>query len=384
LSTRLYNLAVEAASEAAKFDSEGNKEQAVSKYLQAFDLLTSVARFTDNKQLKGFYTERAEQYLSRAYQLKSSRSPPVAEGGTNQLGENIKESDELQSKISSMILPEKPNVSWDDIAGLQTAKQAIEDAIILPLKRVDLFKGMPTWKGILLFGPPGCGKTMIAKAAASQCNATFFSVSAADVMVKWVGDSEQRIKALFESARKNQPAIIFIDEVDSLAAERTGDESAVSTRVLTQLLQMIDGISGKADDRIVVLGATNRPWCLDSAMLRRFDKRIMVPLPDVAAREEMFRISVRKMPTMKLAPDVGMHELAELSEGLSGDDIKKVCIDAWYIPIHELKEQKNLDTGVPRPVTKADFKKALEIRRASVSQDEVRLNEDWARKFGMV
>ncbi len=115
-----------------------------------------------------------------------------------------------------MILPEKPNVSWDDIAGLQTAKQAIEDAIILPLRRVDLFKGMPTWKGILLFGPPGCGKTLIAKAAASECNATFFSVSAADVMIKWVGDSEQRIKGLFESARKNQPSIIFIDEVDSL------------------------------------------------------------------------------------------------------------------------------------------------------------------------
>jgi vacuolar protein-sorting-associated protein 4 len=382
LSTRLYNLAVQAASEAAKFDSEGNKEQAVSKYLQAFDLLMSVARFTDNKQLKGFYAERAEQYLSRAYQLKSTRNPPVAEG-SNQSTENMKDQDEVQSKIASMILPEKPNVSWDDIAGLQTAKQAIEDAIILPLKRVDLFKGMPTWKGILLFGPPGCGKTMIAKAAASQCNATFFSVSAADVMVKWVGDSEQRIKALFETARKNQPAIIFIDEVDSLAAERTGDESAVSTRVLTQLLQMIDGVSGKSDDRIVVLGATNRPWCLDSAMLRRFDKRIMVPLPDVAAREEMFKISVRKMPTMKLAGEVSMHELAELSEGLSGDDIKKVCIDAWYIPIHELKEQNNLDTGVPRAVTAQDFLEALQIRRASVSLDEVQLNEDWARKFGM-
>jgi vacuolar protein-sorting-associated protein 4 len=170
---------------------------------------------------------------------------------------------------------------------------------------------MPTWKGILLFGPPGCGKTMIAKAAASQCNATFFSVSAADVMVKWVGDSEQRIKALFETARKNQPAIIFINEVGSLAAERTGEESAVSTRIFTQLLQMIDGISGKADDRIVVLGATNRPWCLDSAMLRRFDKRIMVPFPDVAAREERFKISVRKMPTMKLAGEVSMYDLAE-------------------------------------------------------------------------
>ncbi len=380
LSSSLYNLAVNAANEAAKLDSEGKKDEAVSKYLQAFDLLMSVVRYTDNKRLKSFYTERAEQYLSRAYQLKSTAKLPVL---ASEAGESVKDKEALDATVSSMILPEKPNVSWDDIAGLQTAKQAIEDAIILPLRRVDLFKGMPTWKGILLFGPPGCGKTMIAKAAASQCNATFFSVSAADVMVKWVGDSEQRIKALFESARKNQPAIIFIDEVDSLAAERTGEESAVSTRVLTQLLQMMDGISGKPDDRIVVLGATNRPWSLDSAMLRRFDKRIMVPLPDLAAREEMFKISARKMPSMKFASDVSMRELAELSEGLSGDDIKKVCIDAWYIPIHELKQQNNLETGIPRAVTKKDFVSALQIRKASVSGAEVRMNEEWAKKFGM-
>ncbi len=118
---------------------------------------------------------------------------------------------------------------------------------------------------------------------------------------------------------------------------------------------MMDGIVGKADDRIVVLGATNRPWSLDSAMLRRFDKRIMIPLPDLDAREEMFKISLRKMPNLKLADDVNMHELATLSEGFSGDDIKKVCIDAWYIPIHELNQQNNLDSGIPRPVTRSDF-----------------------------
>lgn len=379
LSSSLYNLAVNAANEAAKCDSEGKTEQAVSKYLQAFDLLMSIVRYTDNKQLKTFYAERAEQYLSRAYELKSiAKRPPPLE--TN---EDRKDQEELQSKVSSMILPEKPNVSWDDIAGLQTAKQAIEDAIILPLRRIDLFKGMPTWKGILLFGPPGCGKTLIAKAAASQCNATFFSVSAADVMIKWVGDSEQRIKALFESARKNQPSIIFIDEVDSLGMERSGEESAVSTRVLTQLLQMMDGIVGKPDDRIVVLGATNRPWTLDSAILRRFDKRIMIPLPDVDAREEMFKIALRKMPNLKLAGDVDMRELARLSEGFSGDDIKKACIDAWYIPIHELKQQNNLDSGIPRAVTRSDFVKALQMRKASVSADEVKLNEAWASQFGI-
>ncbi|MCW4006386.1 MAG: ATP-binding protein [Candidatus Bathyarchaeota archaeon] len=386
MSSRLYNMAVNAANEAAKCDSEGNKEQAISKYLQAFDLLTSIIRHTDNKKLKDFYATRAEQYLSRAYALKTASGKPAqsaAQQSPADDAEDTQEKEQLQAKVASMILPEKPNVSWNDIAGLQTAKEAIEDAIILPLRRVDLFKGMPTWKGILLFGPPGCGKTLLAKAAASECEATFFSVSAADVMVKWVGDSEQRVKALFEAARKNQPAIVFIDEVDSLGMNRSGEESAVSTRVLTQMLQMMDGVQGKPDDRVVVLGATNRPWNLDSAMLRRFDKRILVTLPDAAAREEMFKITIQKMPSFKVASDVNMHRLAQLTQGLSGDDIKKLCIDAWYRPIHELKQQNNLESGTPRPVTEQDFTEALKTRRASVSTNEVTLNEQWAQQYGM-
>jgi len=380
MSSRLYNLAVNAANEAIKFDSEGKNELAISKYLQAFDLLMSLIRYTDNKRLKEFYADRAEQYLTRAYELKSAIERPTKAV----LEQKLDEEGELQSKIISLILPEKPNVSWNDIAGLQNAKQAIEDAIILPLRYPELFKGMPTWKGILLFGPPGCGKTMLAKAAATECNATFFNVSAADIMVKWVGDSEQRIKALFEMARKSQPSIIFLDEIDALGVERTGVESAVSTRVLSQMLQMMDGVLSKPDDRIVVLGATNRPWNIDSALLRRFDKRILVPLPDTVARKEIFEVTIRKMPNLKLADDVDLNELARLTEGFSGDDIKKLCMDAWYIPIHELKQQNMLSTGIPRPVSRKDFLEALQMRRPSTSPEEVRLNEEWNKKFGTI
>jgi SpoVK/Ycf46/Vps4 family AAA+-type ATPase len=203
-------------------------------------------------------------------------------------------------------------------------------------------------------------------------------------MVKWVGDSEQRIKALFEMARNNQPSIIFLDEIDALGLERTGIESAVLTRVLSQMLQMMDGVLAKPEDRVVVLGATNRPWNLDSAMLRRFDKRILVPLPDFNARKEIFKITVQKMPNFKLSEDVDLDELAKLTEGYTGDDIKKLCMDAWYIPIHELKQQKLLDTGVPRPVTRNDFLEALQMRKTSVTPEEVRLNNEWARKYGSV
>ncbi|MEM2741766.1 MAG: ATP-binding protein [Nitrososphaeria archaeon] len=375
----MYNLAVNAANDAIKYDSEGKLELAISKYLQAFDLLMSLIRYTDNKRLKEFYADRAEQYLSRAYELQSAIKKPRLKVSAEQ---RLSEDEELQSKILSMIIPEKPNVSWKDIAGLHNAKQAIEDAIILPMRYPELFKGMPTWKGILLFGPPGCGKTLLAKAAAAECNATFFNVSAADIMVKWVGDSEQRIKALFETAKKNQPSIIFLDEIDALGVERTGEESAVSTRVLSQMLQMMDGILSKPEDRIVVLGATNRPWNIDSALLRRFDKRILVPLPDFHARREIFEVTISKMPNFKLADDVDLNELAKLTEGFSGDDIKKLCMAAWYIPIHELKQHNMLGVGTLRPVTRKDFLEALQTRKSSVSPDEVRLNEEWNKKYG--
>ncbi|MEM2099512.1 MAG: AAA family ATPase [Candidatus Bathyarchaeia archaeon] len=379
MSSRLYNLAVNAANDAIKYDSEGKRELAISKYLQAFDLLMSIIRYTGNKRLKEFYADRAEQYLARAYELKSTIEKPKTKISTEQ---RLSEDEELQSKILSMIIPEKPNVSWKDIAGLQNAKQAIEDAIILPIKFPELFKGMPTWKGILLFGPPGCGKTLLAKAAANECNAVFFNVSAADIMVKWVGDSEQRIKALFETAKRNQPCIVFIDEIDALGVERTGEESAVSTRVLSQILQMMDGISSKADERVVVLGATNRPWNIDSALLRRFDKRILVPLPDAHARRNILEVTISKMPNFKLAEDVDLNEIAKLTEGFSGDDIKKLCMAAWYIPIHELTQQNMLETGTSRHVTRRDFLEALQMRKSSVSPEEVRLNEEWNKKFG--
>lgn len=370
-------MAKESASKAVKFDSEGNRELAITHYLQAFDLLMTIIKYTDNKRLKDFYAERAEQYLNRSYTLQQqtkTRSKVYPE----------EMDEEKREAILSTIVPEKPNVRWDDIAGLESVKQAIDDSIILPLKRPELFEGMPSWKGIFLFGPPGCGKTMIAKAAATECDATFFNVSAADLMIKWVGDSEQRVQTLFQVAREMQPSIIFLDEVDALGVKRTGSESPVSTRVLTQMLQGMDGVTAKVDDRIMVLGATNRPWNVDSALLRRFDKRILIPLPDVITRKAIFDISIRKMPQMTLSEDVNLDELAKLTEGYTGDDIKKLCMDAWYIPIHELREKNALEKGVPRVVNRSDFLQALESRKSSVSLEEAKRNLKWAEQAGAI
>jgi vacuolar protein-sorting-associated protein 4 len=380
LSTKMYELAKKAAHDAVKYDSEGEWELAVNHYLQAYDILISLVKYTDSKRMKDLYAQRAEEYLNRSYELKQQKGARRAPAGSKSAPDDL--DDEMSSAILSTIVPEKPNVRWADIAGLASAKQAIEDSIILPLRHPEIFEGMPSWKGVLLFGPPGCGKTLIAKAAATECESTFFSVSAADLMVKWVGDSEQRIKTLFQLARKMQPSIIFLDEVDALGVKRDGGESAVSTRVLTQMLQGMDGITSKVDDRIMVLGATNRPWNLDTALLRRFDKRIMVPLPDEETRTEIFRISIKNLPRLQLEGDIDMYELSKLTEGYTGDDIKKLCMDAWYIPIHELKRQGALDTNSPRLVTLLDFQQALRSRKSSVSPEENRQNDVWAKQVG--
>jgi len=380
MSQRLYELAKEAANKAVAYDNGGNRELAITHYLQAFDLLMSLVKYSDHKRLKELYSKRAEEYLNRTYELKEHRKAATVRGSG---GSNPQEmDDEARNKIMSTILPEKPNVKWEDIAGLKAAKRAIEESIILPLKRPELFEGMPSWKGVLLFGPPGCGKTMVAKAAATECESTFFSLGSADLMVKWVGDSEQRVKALFDVARERQPSIIFLDEVDAIGIKRDGSESPVSTRILTQILQGMDGLSSKVDDRLMVLGATNRPWNIDSAMLRRFDKRIMVPLPDIEARKEIFRINFRKLPQLRISDDINIDEMGKLTEGYTGDDIKKICMDAWYHPIHELQERGEIETKNPRKVNRSDFVKAIKTRKSSVTPREIAQNNVWAKEVG--
>ena len=190
---------------------------------------------------------------------------------------------------------EKPNVKWTDISGLETAKDLLQEAVILPIKFPNFFNGIrKPWKGILLYGPPGTGKTLLAKACATECEATFFSISAADLTSKWVGESEKLIKALFLMARATKPSIIFIDEVDSLVGNReNSNASESSSRMKTQFLIEMQGV-GHDDRGILVLGATNLPWSLDQAIRRRFEKRIYIALPDTESRKKMFEDTLCK------------------------------------------------------------------------------------------
>ena len=236
------------------------------------------------------------------------------------------------------IVIESPEVAWSDVAGLENAKEALQEAVILPLRLPHLFTGKrKPWKGILLFGPPGTGKSFLAKAVATEANnSTFISVSSSSLVSKWQGQSERLVKELFELARERKPAIIFVDEVDSLCSKRGEGESESSRRIKTEFLVQMQGVRGKdEDDGLLILGATNIPWMLDSAIRRRFEKRIYIPLPGADALTVMFKIHMGKTPSKLVEADI--IKLGGLSIGRSGADISVLVHDAIYQPVRKLQ-----------------------------------------------
>lgn len=249
---------------------------------------------------------------------------------------------ELAQAISRDIYLQNPNIHWDDIVGLETAKQLVKEAVVYPVSYPELFSGiLSPWKGLLLYGPPGTGKTLLAKAVATECKTTFFNISASSIVSKWRGDSEKLVRVLFEMARFHSPSTIFLDELDSLMSQRGSDggstvgmgEHEGSRRMKTELLIQMDGLA-KSDDLIFLLAASNIPWELDHAMLRRLEKRILVDLPNFEARKRMFEklLPPKQKPSKTMIPQltaqIDYAHMAELTKGYSGSDIHLVCKEA--------------------------------------------------------
>ncbi|CAM6044576.1 unnamed protein product [Sphagnum compactum] len=243
---------------------------------------------------------------------------------------------ELAESITRDIVRGDLDVQWSSIKGLENAKRLLKEAVVMPIKYPQYFTGLLTpWKGILLFGPPGTGKTMLAKAVATECKTTFFNISASSIVSKWRGDSEKLVKVLFELARHLAPSTIFLDEIDALISHRGegSSEHEASRRLKTELLVQMDGLT-KSNELVFVLAATNLPWQLDSAMLRRLEKRILVPLPDPEARRAIFEELL--LPQSNGAVELPLDAMVKGTEGYSGSDIRIVCKEAAMRPLRRI------------------------------------------------
>ncbi|KAL2316222.1 Vesicle-fusing ATPase [Schizosaccharomyces pombe] len=329
-----------------------NAEQypdAYKYYQSALDYFMMALKYEKNEKSKEIIRSKVIEYLDRAEKLKvylqeknnqiSSKSRVSngnVEGSNSPTANEALDSDakKLRSALTSAILVEKPNVRWDDIAGLENAKEALKETVLLPIKLPQLFShGRKPWSGILLYGPPGTGKSYLAKAVATEAGSTFFSISSSDLVSKWMGESERLVRQLFEMAREQKPSIIFIDEIDSLCGSRSEGESESSRRIKTEFLVQMNGV-GKDESGVLVLGATNIPWTLDSAIRRRFEKRIYIPLPNAHARARMFELNVGKIPSELTSQD--FKELAKMTDGYSGSDISIVVRDAIMEPVRRI------------------------------------------------
>jgi len=387
-SAELEKAATSYAIEAVRLDKQGSKGMAITMYQKAIETLLKLVQLYPDYGLNKVYIQRAMAYQERiraiqgvggSFEPETEEEKPV----THTEDATTTPSETKKSTFEELVLKEKPNVKWEEVVGLEEAKRAIKEAIVYPVQRPDLFPlGWP--RGILLFGPPGCGKTLLAAGVATEIDAAFFSVDAASIMSKWLGEAEQNVAKLFVTVRKTagdgRPAIVFIDELDSLIGKHS-NEVGGEVRMRNQFLKEMDGVIDKGKNlHGYVIGATNKPWDLDWAFIRRFQKRILVPLPDYNARLRMFKLYTSHLT---LAPDMDLYALSRISEGFSGSDIRDVAQSAHLKVVGEFFESGRAKDkqAQPRAISMDDFRGILEARRPSVSVDMVASYNKWFDAF---
>ncbi|KAK4132695.1 AAA-domain-containing protein [Trichocladium antarcticum] len=432
--TDFLDRAIKQVRTAIDADNAAQYDKAYQLYYQSLELFMLALKWEKNPKIKEMIRAKTGEYMERAEKLKAHLSDAEAkrkkpgmlgangastpgtgkgkEAGEDGAAEPLDEdSKKLRNALAGAILQERPNVSWDDVAGLDRAKEALKEAVLLPIKFPHLFQGKrQPWKGILLYGPPGTGKSYLAKAVATEAKSTFFSVSSSDLVSKWMGESERLVKQLFAMARENKPSIIFIDEIDALCGPRGEGESEASRRIKTEMLVQMDGV-GKDSKGVLILGATNIPWQLDAAIRRRFQRRVHISLPDLAARTTMFKLAVGDTNTALKGED--FRELARAAEGYSGSDVAIVVQDALMQPVRMIQQATHFkkvtvdgkekltpcSPGDPAAiemtwekvpsedlleplVEKKDFIRAIKSSRPTVSETDLTRNEEWTSEFG--
>ncbi|XP_024029230.1 protein SUPPRESSOR OF K(+) TRANSPORT GROWTH DEFECT 1 isoform X1 [Morus notabilis] len=422
--------AIEYVKQAVQEDNAGNYSKAFCLYMNALEYFKTHLKYEKNPKIKEAITQKFVEYLRRAEEVRAildsgasgpksnggaaadAPQKPKSKGGDAKDGED-REQAKLRAGLDSAIIREKPNVKWSDVAGLESAKQALKEAVILPVKFPQFFTGKRRpWRAFLLYGPPGTGKSYLAKAVATEADSTFFSVSSSDLVSKWMGESEKLVSNLFQMAHENAPSIIFIDEIDSLCGQRgEGNETEASRRIKTELLVQMQGV-GNDDQKVLILAATNTPYSLDQAIRRRFDKRIYIPLPDLKARQHMFKVHLGDTPHKLKESD--LENLARKTEGFSGSDIAVCVKDVLFEPVRKTQDAKffrkrssgmwvpckptkrgaveitlqELDAQglgskiLPPRIKRSDFAKVFSRQKPTVSKADLEVHERFTKEFG--
>lgn len=329
----------------AKEIESSNPKKARENYLEAGEIMLHLS--IQDKPNEQKYVKLANQLYDKAKKLDPN-------GEMHSKGHHAPVVTEAKDIIDPKDFVTQSKITFNDIGGLDELKEEIKFKIIEPLKHPEVFQhyGKKMGGGIIMYGPPGCGKTLIAKATANEANATFFHVKSSDLKSKWVGETEKNIAELFEQARKKQPSVIFFDEFEALGRDRTQSPHAHDSSMVAQLLAEMDGMHAK-DQQILLLAATNEPWLIDQALRRegRFGETLFIPPPDENARKNILKINMKDRPTQ----DVDYDLLTKITDSFSGADLTGLCEAATDIPLKEYFKTKK-----QRPIVMNDFLKAKE------------------------
>jgi transitional endoplasmic reticulum ATPase len=348
--------------------------------LEAARAMVDLSKQAQGEELREGRRLMAQRLLELAKDCETAaregRKQAPLRRGSSQANTPAASESEGEKSAQQWIVREKPSLRFDDVAGLDDVKEDIRLKMIYPFEHPELAQkfGIRAGGGVLMYGPPGTGKTMLAKATAGEIEATFFRISPADVLSKWVGEAEQNIKKLFDAAAAEPRSIIFIDEIEALVPARRDEGSSVMQRVVPQILQGVEGFDKKAGRPILLMGATNVPWQLDPAILRpgRFDEKVYIPLPDLAARRKMLEMYLSKRP---VSQEVNLDALAQRTEGFSGADIQYICDRAATVPFLQ-----SVASGQEQDISTRILDQVITETPSSVTGDMLQRFVEWAEQ----